>query len=116
MNFTLNDDQSMIADALDKLAQQFETKPTQADGFVLLGEALDYELEHSEYFDIAAIPEMGSVSAALAVERLAKLPYTVEAALSMLVRPHLDIELPRPLPLSTMVVRGALRIPLKPYS
>jgi len=96
MDYSLNDDQAMIADALDKLAQQFELKPTEEEGFVLFGAKLDEALEDSQYFDIAAIPEMGTVSAALAVERLARLPYTVEAALSMLVRPQLDIELPRP--------------------
>ena len=39
---------------------------------------------------------MGPVSAALVVERLARLPCTAEIALSLLVRPQLDIELPRP--------------------
>lgn len=96
MDYSLNDDQAMIADALDKLAQQFEFKPTEEEGFVLFGAELDQALAESQYFDIAAIPEMGTVSAALAVERLASLPFTVEAALSMLVRPQLDIELPRP--------------------
>lgn len=97
MDFSLNDDQMMIADALDKLAHDFESKPTEAEGFVLFGEALERELENGQYFDIGAIPEMGPVSAALAVERLARLPYTLEAGLSMLLRPPLDMALPRPL-------------------
>ncbi len=93
MDFSLNDDHAMIANELDKLAARFQAKPTEAEGFVLEGPELEQELENSQYFDIAAIPEMGPVSAALAVERLAKLPYTAEIALSMLVRPQLDIEL-----------------------
>ena len=96
MDFTLNSDQSAIADALDKLAAQFATVPTEFHGFALVGEELERELEAGQYFDIAAIPELGTISAALAVERLARLPCTAEIALSMLLRPQLDIELPRP--------------------
>lgn len=96
MDFTLNSDQSAIADALDKLAAQFTTVPTEFHGFALVGEELERELEAGQYFDIAAIPELGTISAALAVERLARLPCTAEIALSMLLRPQLDIELPRP--------------------
>lgn len=96
MDFTLNSDQSAIADALDKLAAQFTTVPTEFHGFALVGEELERELEAGQYFDIAAIPELGALSAALAVERLARLPCTAEIALSMLLRPQLDIELPRP--------------------
>lgn len=96
MDFTLNSDQSAIADALDKLAAQFTTVPTEFHGFALVGEELERELEAGQYFDIAAIPELGTLSAALAVERLARLPCTAEIALSMLLRPQLDIELPRP--------------------
>ena len=96
MDFTLNSDQSAIADALDKLAAQFTTVPTEFHGFALVGEELERELEAGQYFDIAAIPELGTLSAALAVARLARLPCTAEIALSMLLRPQLDIELPRP--------------------
>lgn len=97
MDFALNDDQLAVAGALDKLAERFATTPVDFHGFALVSDELDRELEESQYFDIAAIPEMGALSAADSVERLARLPYTAEIALSMLVRPHLDIELPRPL-------------------
>lgn len=97
MEFTLTADQAAVADAIDRLARQFDTKPTDFDGFALDSPELDMELEQGQYFDIAAFPEMGPVTAALAVERLARSPYTVEAALSMLLRPQLDLELPRPL-------------------
>ena len=85
MDFTLNSDQSAIADALDKLAAQFTTVPTEFHGFALVGEELERELEAGQYFDIAAIPELGTLAAALAVERLARLPCTAEIALSMLL-------------------------------
>jgi len=96
MDFTLSDDQSALTGAIDRIATRFETVPTEFDGFALEGVELERELESGQYFDIAAIPEMGSISAALVVERLARLPCTAEIALSMLVRPQLDIELPRP--------------------
>ncbi len=97
MEFTLTPDQAAVADAIDRLARQFDTKPTEFHGLALESPELERELEEGQYFDIAAFPEMGPVTAALAVERLARSPYAVETALSMLVRPHLDLELPRPL-------------------
>lgn len=96
MDFSLNDDQLAVDGAIDKLASQFASSPVDFHGFALVSDELDKELEESQYFEIAAIPEMGPLSAALAVERLARLPYTAEIALSMLLRPQLDIELPRP--------------------
>ena len=96
MDFSLNEDQLAVADMLDKLAAQFAEKPIEHHDFVLASPELDAELEANEFFSLAAVPELGPISAALAVERLARLPYAAEIALSMLVRPHLDIELPRP--------------------
>ncbi len=96
MDLTLNEDQLAVESALDKLAGRFATSPVDFHGFALVSEELDKELEEGGYFEIAAVPEMGPLSAAVAVERLARLPYTAEVALSMLVRPHLDLELPRP--------------------
>ncbi len=97
MDFTLTPDQAAVLDAIDRLGRQFEAKPTDFDGFALEGNELETELEDGGYFDIAAIPEMGPVTAALAVERLARSPYTAEVALSMLLRPQLGMDLPRPL-------------------
>lgn len=96
MDLTLNEDQLAVEGAIDKLAQQFSSSPVDFHGFALVSEELDQELEQNGYFEIATMPEMGALSAAVAVERLARLPYTAEVALSMLLRPHLDIELPRP--------------------
>ena len=96
MDFTLSEDQSAIATALDKLAEAFALVPAEFHKFALVNDKLENELEEGQYFDIGAIPELGALSAALAVERLARLPYTCETALSMIVRPMLDMELPRP--------------------
>lgn len=97
MDFQLTDDQTALMTALDGLAARFEQKPTEFHSFALVSAELDAELEASQFYDIAAIPDLGSVSAALAVDRLARLPFTAEIALSMLVRPHIDGgALPRP--------------------
>ena len=97
MDFRLTADQEALVSAVDKLATRFETKPTEFHGFALAGRELEQELEDGQYFDIAAVPELGPLSAAMAVERLARLPCTAEIALSMLVRPQLSGEWPRPL-------------------
>ena len=97
MDFRLTSDQESLVSAIDKVAAQFESKPTEFHGFALAGPALEKELDEGGYFDVATIPEFGPLCAAMAVDRLARLPYTTEVALSMLVRPQLPGEWPRPL-------------------
>jgi hypothetical protein len=97
MDFELTPDQEALLSAIDKLAQRFETKPTEFHGFALVSRELEQELEAGQYFDVAQIPELGPLAAAMAVERLARLPATAEIALSMLLRPQLAGEWPRPL-------------------
>jgi hypothetical protein len=97
MDFQLTPDQIDVMTALDGLAARFQTKPTEFRGFALPSAELDRELEGSQFFDLALVPDLGAISAALAVDKLARLPFTAEIALSMLVRPHLgDGALPRP--------------------
>ena len=96
MDFRLSADQGDLVQAVDKLAEQFASKPTEFRGFALYGEELDKELQDAQYFDIAQVPELGPLCAAMAVERLAQLPYAAETALSMLVRPQLSGDWPRP--------------------
>jgi hypothetical protein len=66
-------------------------------GFALPDAQLDRELAEGGFLDIGFDPDLGAVSAALVVERLARLPQTVEAAASALIRPLLGDDLPRPL-------------------
>jgi hypothetical protein len=99
MDFRLTSDQESLVSAIDKVATQFESKPTEFHGFALAGPALEKELDEGGYFDVATIPEFGPLCAAMAIERLAHLPYTTEVALSMLVRPQLPGDWPRPLAL-----------------
>jgi len=97
MDFRPSPDQSAIIDAVDRIAGDFTAKPTDFHGFALHSAALDAELEANGFYDIAGIAELGPLTAELAVERLARLPWTAEIALSMLVRPHLPGDWPRPL-------------------
>ena len=99
MDFRLSADQDSLMSAIDKLAAQFAQKPTEFHDFALIGQGLHKELEEGQYYDIALVPELGPLSAAMAVDRLARLPCTAEVALSMLVRPQLAGEWPRPLAL-----------------
>jgi hypothetical protein len=98
MDFTLTADQVSLATALDGLAAQFRDRPIEFRGFALVSAALEQQLAEAEFFDIAATSGLGPVAAAMTVERLARLPFTAEVALSMLVRPHVSGgQLPRPL-------------------
>jgi alkylation response protein AidB-like acyl-CoA dehydrogenase len=100
MDLTLNADQKDLATALEGLAAPFKERPIDHRGFALTTSALEQQLTEAEFFDVAKTPGLGPVAAALTVERLARLPFTAEVALSMLVLPHLPGKpLPRPLAL-----------------
>jgi hypothetical protein len=90
------EDQDAILGAIDALARPFSGAPTGSHGFDLTSPDLDAALADGGFLDVALEPELGAVTAALVVERVAKLPYAVEAAASALVRPIVDAELPRP--------------------
>ena len=96
MDFALNSDQITLSSALDKLASRFASPPTDFREFALCSKDLDQALEQGGFFEAAQIPELGPVSAAVMVESLARLPYAVEAALSMLVGSQLEGEWERP--------------------
>lgn len=96
MDFQLSDDQLAITDAVNRIAQQFDQVPSDFHGFVLTDDALDKELTENQFFEIANIPELGALTAAMAVERLARCPCAVETALSMLVLPQLPGDWERP--------------------
>ncbi len=100
MDLTFNADQASLATAIERLAVRFQQPPVDFRGFALVHPELEHELSAGEFFDIAAVPELGPVAAAATVERIARLPYATEVALSMLVRPHLPGgPWPRPLAL-----------------
>jgi hypothetical protein len=87
MDLSLNSDQIAILDALDSLAKPYGHAPIGDHGFALTSEALDRELAGGGFLDVAFDPDLGTVTAAIIVERLARLPYATETAMSALVRP-----------------------------
>jgi alkylation response protein AidB-like acyl-CoA dehydrogenase len=110
MYLALNEDQTQILDFVDSLTKPYAAVPMHDISFALTSDALDAELMEGGFLDVMAIEELGAVTAALVVERLARLPFAVEAAASSLVRPLIDPELPRPL---CLVEEGRLRKPVR---
>jgi Acyl-CoA dehydrogenase, C-terminal domain len=89
MDLALNPDQIAILDALDSLAKPYAAVPLHETGFSLTDANLDRELLAGGFLDVAFDPDLGVGSAAVIVERLARLPQATEAALSAIVRPLL---------------------------
>jgi hypothetical protein len=97
MDFTLSSDHLAILNALDSLAKPYASVPIGDHHFALTSETLDRELAEGGFLDVALDPDLGTITAALIVERLAQLPFTTEAALSALVRPLLGEGISGPL-------------------
>lgn len=97
MDLMLNEDQLAVQDAIESIALDFVSTPVDFHGFALVSDALESVLLENGFFDIAQVPELGALSAAAVVERLARLPYCAETAISMLVAHILPEGLPRPI-------------------
>jgi hypothetical protein len=110
MQLSLSEDQTQILDFVDSLTRSYASVPLHDTSFALTSTALDAELVEGGFLDVGLMPELGPVTAALVVERLARLPFAVEAAASALVRPLLDPALPRPL---CLVEESQLRRPVR---
>ncbi|MFA7586784.1 MAG: acyl-CoA dehydrogenase family protein [Novosphingobium sp.] len=110
MQPSLNEDQIQILEFLDSLSKPYATAPLHDTSFALHSDELDRELAEGGFLDVMAMPELGAATAALVAERLARLPFAVEAAVSALVRPLINPELPRPI---CLVEEGQLRKPVR---
>jgi alkylation response protein AidB-like acyl-CoA dehydrogenase len=110
MELSLNEDQVQILDFIDSLTRPYAAVPMHDISFALTSDELDRELVEGGFLDVMAMEELGATTAALVVEKLARLPFAVEAGASALVRPLLDPELPRPL---CLVEEGQLRKPVR---
>ncbi|MET0588314.1 MAG: acyl-CoA dehydrogenase family protein [Novosphingobium sp.] len=110
MQLSLSEDQTQILDFIDSLTRPYAGVPMHDTSFALTSDELDAELVEGGFLDVAAMPELGPVTAALVAEKLARLPFAIEAAASALVRPLLDPELPRPI---CLVEEGQLRKPVR---
>lgn len=96
MELSLNQDQSVILDAVDGLCRPYLVPPADSRYFALTSAALDRDLAEAGFLDVGFDPDLGTLTAALVLDRLARLPFATEAAASLLVRPLLG-PLPGPL-------------------
>lgn len=110
MDLALTEDQRQILDFLDGLTRPYASVPLHDCSLALVSEELEAELTEGGFLDVAAMEELGPVTAALVIERLARLPFAVEAAASALLRIALDPDLPRPV---CLVEEGQLARPVR---
>lgn len=110
MQLSLNEDQTQILDFIDSLTKPYASVPMHDISLALTSDALDSELLEGGFLDVMAVEELGAVTAALVVERVSRLPFAVEAAVSSLVRPLIDPDLPRPV---CVIEEGSLRKPVR---
>ena len=97
MDLELTDDQRAILDALDSLCKPYENAPIHDAPLAATSAELERELVEGGFLDVALDPDLGAITGAIVVERLARLPFAVEAAASALVRPLLGNEIAHPL-------------------
>jgi hypothetical protein len=110
MQLALTEDQTQVLDFIDSLARPYATVPLHDHSLALESAELDEALVENGFLDVMAVEELGAVTAALVVEKLARLPFAVEAAASALVRPLIDPDLPRPL---CLIEEGRLTRPVR---
>lgn len=110
MDLSLNADQIAILDALDSLAKPYAGASLHDTGFALTSAELDRELAENGFLDVAFDPDLGTVTAAIIVERLARLPQASETALSALLRPLLGDDVMGPV---CVVEEGRLNRPVR---
>lgn len=110
MDLSPGPDQVAILDAIESLLRPYAGAMLHDAGLAPTSDALDRDLADGCFLDVAFDPDLGPVTAALIVERLARLPYAVEAAASALIRPLLGDGLPRPL---CLVEEGKLQRPVR---
>lgn len=98
MNLDINDDQRAILDALDGLAKPFEAAPIHDAPLAATSAELEAALAAAGFLDVALDPDLGTATAAILTERIARLPFAVEVAASAFFRPVLGGEaMPSPL-------------------
>lgn len=97
MDLSLNADQVAILDSLESLVRPYAAVSLHETGFALTDHELDRELQEGGFLDVASDPELGVVTAAIIVERLARLPQATGAALASIIAPMLDLDTQTPL-------------------
>lgn len=96
MNFELNEDQTGILGGLDQLIGSLNIEVPHGAEFCAYGEALDAELTAGGFFSVTEQEGFSVLDGALVVERLARLPLSVEAASTILIAPAVLEDAPHP--------------------
>lgn len=109
MDLSLTADQIAILDALEALTRPFAGVVLHETGFALTDPALDRALVEGGFLDVGFDPDLGIGTAAIVVERLARLPQATAAATAAILRPALGLEAPGPV---CLVEAGAPHRPL----
>ena len=110
MELELNPDQIAILDALDSLAKPYREAPVHDAPLAAVNEDLERAIIEGGFLDVAFDPDLGCTTAAIVVERLARLPFAVESAASALARPLLGDDLTHPL---CLIDGGATSRPIR---
>ena len=114
MNLALTSDQAAILDALDGLTRRYEAAPLHEAGLAATSAELERDLANGGFLEVGFDPDLGAVTAALVVERLARLAFAVEAGASALVRPLLgDGQVTRLPPVLALVEAGKPTRPVR---
>jgi Acyl-CoA dehydrogenase, C-terminal domain len=111
VDFDPSPDMQAILSGIGPVLAKYARPPSSAEAtYCLAGTDLDAELEEAGFFAIGTQEGFGLSEAALVVEHVARTPYAVEVAASMLVAPQITTEvLPRPIAL----LRGGSRAPVR---
>jgi len=96
MDFALTPDHVTLLDALEGMVKPFATAPIGEVPFALGNEELESALIESGFLQIAGEPEFGLIGAMLVAERVARLPFAVEATNSAFLGPLLGDGAQRP--------------------
>jgi len=91
MNYGLTEDQASILAGLDQLIAAHSPEAPKEPRNYYYDAELDRAVAEAGYLQIAREPGFGVLEAALIAERLARLPWVVEAATSAIVAPVLPI-------------------------
>lgn len=99
MRLELSEEQELLLSSLDQLAKTFGEVDHSRIAYVHYNADLQRELTEGGFLQIAQMEGYGMLEAAMLVERIARMPCSVEVGASALVGPALDIELSGPLAL-----------------
>jgi len=106
-----NADQAAVLESIGRILQHHRDLPKQGRRS-FYDPALDQALEAGGYYVVASEPSLGPITAALAIDAIARSPAVVECVASMLVAPELPGEVQRPIALVWDIDEAARFLPV----